>query len=200
MVSLRQRRGPTPSGPCAPSSISPRTTRSFAPGRTGVLLRLGPAEYVWRANEEMVVYALFEDVAGVDEVEAICRVPGIDGVAVGADDLAASWATRASRGGRTSRRASSASSRRAGGTACGSGRCPGTGPTSGHQIARGCQLTRVAILEWGIQATGDAVAELSALALPAGATSDPPPPDLRAGNGELSHGPGDQGPARRLAV
>ena len=68
----------------------PEGTRSFAPGRGGDLLRLGPADYVRRANEETVVYALFEDVAGVDAVEAICGVPGIDGVAVGACDLAAS--------------------------------------------------------------------------------------------------------------
>jgi hypothetical protein len=33
-----------------------------------------------------------------------------------------------------------------------------------RQIERGCQLITVAILEWGIQVTRDAVAELSALA------------------------------------
>ena len=179
----------------------PEGTRSFAPGRTGVLLRLGPAEYVWRANEEMVVYALFEDVAGVDEVEAICRVPGIDGVAVGAYDLAASMGHP----GEPWREDVQAVVKRVLQT-CRRNRMPfGTVPRDradlGHQIARGCQLIRVAILEWGIQATGDAVAELSALALPAGATPDPPPPDLRAGNGELSLGPGGTpGPARRLAV
>ena len=62
----------------------PEGGRSFAPGRGAELFRLTPAEYVRRANEETVVLALFEDVTGVSEVEAICRVPGIDGLAVGA--------------------------------------------------------------------------------------------------------------------
>ncbi len=68
--------------------VSAGGTRSFAPGRGGARLGLGPAEYVRRASEETVVIALFEDVAGLDHVEAICRVPGLDGLAVGA--LAAS--------------------------------------------------------------------------------------------------------------
>jgi staphyloferrin B biosynthesis citrate synthase len=68
----------------------PDGERSFAPGRGGELLGLGPADYVRRANEETVVIALFEDVTGLGAIDAICATPGIDGVAVGAYDLAAS--------------------------------------------------------------------------------------------------------------
>jgi 2-keto-3-deoxy-L-rhamnonate aldolase RhmA len=42
-----------------------------------------------------------------------------------------------------------------------------------RQVARGCQLITVATLEWGIQATRDAVAELAARAARAEATPGP---------------------------
>jgi 4-hydroxy-2-oxoheptanedioate aldolase len=143
----------------------PQGTRSFAPGRGAELLRLTPAEYVRRSNEETAVYALFEDVAGVDEIEAICRVPGIDGVAVGAYDLAASMGYP----GEPWREDVQAIVERILQT-CRRHRMPfGTVPRDRadlrHQIERGCQLITVATVEWGIQATRDAVAELSALAL-----------------------------------
>jgi 4-hydroxy-2-oxoheptanedioate aldolase len=142
----------------------PEGTRSFAPGRGAELLRLTPAEYVRRSNEETVVYALFEDVAAVDEIEAICRVPGIDGVAVGAYDLAASMGHP----GEPWREDIQAVVERVLQT-CRRHRMPfGTVPRDRgdlrHQIERGCQLITVATVEWGIQATRDAVAELSALA------------------------------------
>jgi 4-hydroxy-2-oxoheptanedioate aldolase len=142
----------------------PEGTRSFAPGRGGDLLGLGPAEYVRRANEETLVYALFEDLAGVDQVEAICRVPGIDGVAVGAYDLAASMGHP----GEPWRDDVQAVVERVRET-CGRHRMPfGTVPRGRddlrHQVERGCQLITVATLDWGIQATRDAVTELSALA------------------------------------
>jgi 4-hydroxy-2-oxoheptanedioate aldolase len=140
----------------------PEGTRSFAPGRTAALFQLTPQEYVRRANVETVVLALFEDVAGVDEVAAICQVPGIDGVAVGVYDLAASmghpgdpWRddvqAMVTRVHETCRRA----------------RMPfGTVPKDRadlrHQVDAGCQLITVSALEWGIQAARDAVAELSA--------------------------------------
>src|SRR5262245_35439683 len=141
----------------------PEGTRSFAPGRTAALFQLTPQEYVRRANVETVVLALFEDVGGVDEVAAICQVPGIDGVAVGAYDLAASmghpgdpWRDDVqavvTRVHETCRRA----------------RMPfGTVPRDRadlrRQIEAGCQLITVSALEWGIQATRDTVAELSHL-------------------------------------
>src|SRR5262249_15546178 len=145
----------------------PEGTRSFAPGRGGELLHLGPAEYGRRANEETVVYALFEDVAGIGEVEAICRIPGIDGVSVGAYDLAASMGHP----GNPWHGDVQAVVERVLQT-CRRHRMPfGTVPRDradlARQIERGCQLITVATLEWGIQATRDAVAELSALPPPA---------------------------------
>jgi 4-hydroxy-2-oxoheptanedioate aldolase len=142
----------------------PEGTRSFAPGRGGDLLGLGPAEYVRRANEETLVYALFEDVAGVDQIEAICRVPGIDGVAVGAYDLAASMGHP----GEPWRDDVQAVVERVRETCRRHGMPFGTVPRDRddlrRQVERGCQLITVATLDWGIQATRDAVGELSALA------------------------------------
>jgi 4-hydroxy-2-oxoheptanedioate aldolase len=141
----------------------PEGTRSFAMGRGGDVLGLEPAEYVRRANEESIAYALFEDVAGLDEVDAICRVPGVDGLAVGAYDLAASMGHP----GDPWREDVQAVVTRVRET-CRRHRMPfGTVPRDradlARQIERGCQLITVATLEWGIQATHDAVAELSKL-------------------------------------
>jgi 4-hydroxy-2-oxoheptanedioate aldolase len=148
---------------------SPEGTRSFAPGRGAELLHLGPAEYVRRANDETVVYALFEDVAGIDEIEAICRVPGIDGMAVGVYDLAASMGHP----GEPWRDDVQAVVERVLQT-CRRSRMPfGTVPRDradlARQIERGCQLITVATIEWGIQATRDTVVELSALGARSGA-------------------------------
>jgi 4-hydroxy-2-oxoheptanedioate aldolase len=141
----------------------PEGTRSFAPGRGGDVLGLGPAEYVRRANEETLVYALFEDVAGLSEIDAICEVPGLDGVAVGAYDLAASMGHP----GDPWREDVQAVVERVRET-CRRRRMPfGTVPRDrpdlARQVERGCQLITVATLEWGIQATREAVAELSAM-------------------------------------
>ena len=141
----------------------PEGTRSFAPGRGAELLGLSPAEYVRRSNEETVVYALFEDVAGVDAVDAICQVPGLDGVAVGAYDLAASMGHP----GQPWRDDVQAVVERVLQT-CRRHRMPfGTVPRDRadlrRQIERGCQLITVSTLEWGIQATRDAVTELGGL-------------------------------------
>jgi 4-hydroxy-2-oxoheptanedioate aldolase len=139
----------------------PDGERSFAPGRGGERLGLGPAEYVRRANEETVVIALFEDVTGIGAVDAICATPGIDGVAVGAYDLAASmghpgepWrddvqdvVDRVLK-------------------VCRAARMPfGTVPRDRadlhRQIERGCQLITLSPLEWGIQTARETVEELS---------------------------------------
>jgi 4-hydroxy-2-oxoheptanedioate aldolase len=141
----------------------PEGTRSFAPGRGGDVLGLGPAEYVRRANEETLVYALFEDVAGLSEIDAICEVPGLDGVAVGAYDLAASMGHP----GDPWREDVQAVVERVRET-CRRRRMPfGTVPRDrpdlARQVERGCQLITVATLEWGIQATREAVTELSAM-------------------------------------
>jgi len=139
----------------------PEGARSFAPGRGAELFRLTPAEYVRRANEETVVLALFEDVTGVSEVEAICRVPGIDGLAVGAYDLAASMGHPGNPW-RDDVQAMVARIRET----CRRERMPfGTVPRDRadlrSQIEAGCQLITVSALEWGIQAARDTVADLS---------------------------------------
>jgi 4-hydroxy-2-oxoheptanedioate aldolase len=141
----------------------PEGARSFAPARGGDALGLGPAEYIRRANEETLVYALFEDAAGLSEIDAICGVPSLDGVAVGVYDLAASMGHP----GDPWREDVQAVVERVRET-CRRHRMPfGTVPRDradlARQIARGCQLITVATLEWGIQATREAVAELSAL-------------------------------------
>jgi 2-keto-3-deoxy-L-rhamnonate aldolase RhmA len=142
----------------------PEGTRSFAPGRGGEPLGLGPAEYVRRANEETAVIALFEDVAGLDEVEAICRVPGVDGLSVGAYDLAASMGYP----GQPWRDEVQAVVERVLQT-CRNRRMPfGTVPRDRadlrRQLERGCQLIGVAPLEWGIQLARETVEELRKLA------------------------------------
>jgi 4-hydroxy-2-oxoheptanedioate aldolase len=139
----------------------PEGTRSFAPGRGAERLGLSPLEYVRRSNEETAVFALFEDVAGIDHVDGICTVAGLDGVAVGAYDLAASMGHP----GEPWRDDVQAVVERVRET-CRRHRMPfGTVPRDRadlrRQLERGCQLITVSTLEWGIQATRDAIAELS---------------------------------------
>jgi 4-hydroxy-2-oxoheptanedioate aldolase len=138
----------------------PEGQRSFAPGRGGELLGLGPLEYTRRANEETLVIALFEDVGGIHEIEAICAVPGIDGVAVGAYDLAASMGYP----GEPWRDDVQGIVERVR-LVCREARMPfGTVPRDRadlrRQIERGCQLITLSPLEWGIQAARETVAEL----------------------------------------
>jgi 2-keto-3-deoxy-L-rhamnonate aldolase RhmA len=138
----------------------PAGTRSFAPGRGADLLGLGPVDYVQRANEETVVVALFEDAAGLDEIGAICRVPGVDAISVGAYDLAASMG----RPGEPWHPEVQAAIERVF-AICRTHRVPyGTVPRDradlGAQIARGCQLITIGTLQWGILAAREAVAEL----------------------------------------
>jgi len=141
----------------------PQGTRSFAPGRGAELFRLTPAEYVRRANEETLVQALFEDIAGLDELGAVCQVAGIDSLNVGAYDLAASmgypgepWRDDVQEVvGRVR-------------DICRRHRMPfGTVPRDRadlrRQIELGCQLITVSALEWGVQAARDVVAELSSV-------------------------------------
>jgi 4-hydroxy-2-oxoheptanedioate aldolase len=146
----------------------PEGARSFALGRTAELLGLGPAEYCRRANEETVVLALFEDAAGLDQVEAICGVAGLDGIAVGAYDLAASMGFP----GEPWRDEVQAAVERVR-LACRARRLPfGTVPRDRDdlraQIARGCQLITVSALEWGIGLARETIGELARLG-PSGA-------------------------------
>ncbi len=141
----------------------PEGQRSFAPGRGGELFGLGPADYVRRANEETVVIALFEDAAGLSEIEAICAVPGIDGVTVGAYDLAASMGYP----GQPWRDDVQAVVEQVRKTCRAAGMPFGTVPRDRadlrRQIERGCQLIGLSPLEWGIQTARETVEELSKL-------------------------------------
>jgi 4-hydroxy-2-oxoheptanedioate aldolase len=49
-----------------------------------------PAEYYARANEEILVVVQIEHIQGVENAESICRVPGVDAVFVGPNDLLSS--------------------------------------------------------------------------------------------------------------
>jgi 4-hydroxy-2-oxoheptanedioate aldolase len=142
----------------------PEGSRSFALGRTAELLGLGPADYCRRANEETVVLALFEDAAGLDEVDGICGVPGIDGIAVGAYDLAASMGFPGQPWRDEVQRAVDRVH-----AVCRAHRMPfGTVPRDRDdlraQVARGCQLITLSPVEWGIAQARETTAELTRLA------------------------------------
>lgn len=63
----------------------PDGVRSFGPAR-GLLY--GGADYLAGANHEILVFAMIETRAGLDNVDAIVATPGIDGIYVGPNDLA----------------------------------------------------------------------------------------------------------------
>ncbi len=58
--------------------------RSFGPAR-GLLV--GGADYAQHANAQMLALAMIETQAGLDAVEAIAAVPGLDGLFIGPSDL-----------------------------------------------------------------------------------------------------------------
>lgn len=66
------------------SSYPPVGGRSFGPARG--LLYGGP-DYAAHANETIVRFAMIETREGLAEVEAICAVPGLDGIFIGPSDL-----------------------------------------------------------------------------------------------------------------
>lgn len=63
----------------------PVGTRSFGPSR-GLLY--GGADYVARANEEIMVIPMIETPAAVENIDAILNTPGVDMIYVGPNDLA----------------------------------------------------------------------------------------------------------------
>ena len=65
----------------------PRGTRGFGPGRGTLWGRIGGADYLQAANDEVLLLALIEDPEGVENVEAIAA-GGLDGLWVGTGDLA----------------------------------------------------------------------------------------------------------------
>ena len=66
------------------SSYPPRGRRSFGPSRG--LLYGGP-DYPDHADDTVVRLAMIETVEGLADLEAICAVPGLDGIFVGPNDL-----------------------------------------------------------------------------------------------------------------
>jgi 2-keto-3-deoxy-L-rhamnonate aldolase RhmA len=141
----------------------PEGERGFAPGRAAELLGLGPVEYMTRANQETFLLGLFEDVAGLDDVEAICQVEGLDGLFVGAFDLASTMGLP----GQPWHADVQAVVERVR-LACRAHRMPfGTVPRDradlSAQIERGCQILFLGTLQWGIEATRRAAEELTVL-------------------------------------
>ena len=63
---------------------APRGTRSVGPAR-GLLY--GGADYVTHANGTIVVFAMIETAAALDNLDSILSVEGLDGVYVGPSDL-----------------------------------------------------------------------------------------------------------------
>ena len=63
----------------------PRGRRSFGPVRATLY---GGADYFTGANEEIVIFAMIETKAGIDNLEEILAVPGLDAVYIGPADLA----------------------------------------------------------------------------------------------------------------
>jgi 4-hydroxy-2-oxoheptanedioate aldolase len=61
----------------------PAGIRSYGPARSG--LRIGPTPAV--ADAETVVIAMIETRQGLENLEAICATPGLDGIYVGPSDL-----------------------------------------------------------------------------------------------------------------
>lgn len=68
----------------------PHGARSLNAGRPGAFGKNSLAEYVVRANAEIMVVPMIESLAGVDNIAAILDVPGVDLVLEGAADLSQS--------------------------------------------------------------------------------------------------------------
>ncbi len=66
------------------TTYPPRGLRSFGPAR-GLLY--GGSDYFAHADDTIVRLAMVETAPGLDNVEAICAVDGIDGIFVGPNDL-----------------------------------------------------------------------------------------------------------------
>jgi staphyloferrin B biosynthesis citrate synthase len=77
---------------------APEGMRSLNGGRVPGFGRIDLAEYIRRANEEVMVIAMIEDAEGVDELPSILAGGGVDLVLEGAADLSQSygvpWQTR----------------------------------------------------------------------------------------------------------
>ncbi|BCB59536.1 siderophore biosynthesis protein SbnG [Halomonas sp. A020] len=74
----------------AACKYAPEGARSLNAGRPGGFGKSSLAEYVGQANQETMVVAMIESHQGVQQIEAICAVPGLDMVLEGAADLSQS--------------------------------------------------------------------------------------------------------------
>jgi 2-keto-3-deoxy-L-rhamnonate aldolase RhmA len=72
----------------AAAKYGPAGQRSYGGPRAQLVSRAGAAEYVALANRETLVVGLFEDAAGIDQIDQIFAVEGLDALAVGPNDLA----------------------------------------------------------------------------------------------------------------
>lgn len=61
--------------------------RSYGPARPAMVYG---ADYAARANAEVVTFAMIETAEGLENVEAICAVPGLDAIYIGPSDLSLS--------------------------------------------------------------------------------------------------------------
>jgi 4-hydroxy-2-oxoheptanedioate aldolase len=68
----------------------PEGRRSVGGGLQMLNFDATPEEYYRRANDEILVMVQTEHIAAVENADAICSVPGIDGIFVGPNDLLAS--------------------------------------------------------------------------------------------------------------
>ncbi|PBC52060.1 hypothetical protein CJ179_01260 [Rhodococcus sp. ACS1] len=73
----------------ASSLYAPRGNRGFGPRRASRLYGTR-ADYLARANDNIAVLAMVENVAGVDVIDEIATVDGLSGLFVGVGDLAVS--------------------------------------------------------------------------------------------------------------
>jgi 4-hydroxy-2-oxoheptanedioate aldolase len=62
----------------------PAGYRSSGPTRAAVY---GGADYLAKANDEMLAFAMIETAGGLANLDAICATPGLDGVYIGPSDL-----------------------------------------------------------------------------------------------------------------
>jgi 4-hydroxy-2-oxoheptanedioate aldolase len=74
----------------AAARFPPLGQRSFGSAWAGLAFDLSMPEYRRRANDETLVFVQIESGAALDNLDAICGVPGVDGVFVGPVDLAIS--------------------------------------------------------------------------------------------------------------
>lgn len=72
------------------SKYPPLGTRSWAPMRALDVLGMDRQDYLDRANDLVTGFAMVETAEALDNLDAICATPGIDGIFVGPNDLSVS--------------------------------------------------------------------------------------------------------------